>query len=375
MDINKNNIEKVFQDSFQNFEKAAGPEVWAGVKAAIGTGAGAATAATAAKAGLGIGAKIAIVAAIIGVASFSTYLFVNQDEETTQKSTELVEKPIEIEINGEIQTKKEINDNAIVETKSNVIAEVKENKISDNQRDKQLSQIETKKKEVKISTPISAENAEKTANSNSQTKKTAENTENTVSNNAAKAIDSNKEVTTNNSENSSDIKDTPTPLKAEILINKTEGNGPLDIQFNSTTSALKYEWKLNDKIISNNQRDNYRIDKVGNYQLELVITDENNKSVSSTKNISVLPTIANIFTPNGDGANDIFRIDADFDQLEVRIFDQSAKEIHNWTGSYGFWDGNRADGSIAAEGTYFYIVKYSLNGIEKNTKGAITLKR
>lgn len=383
MDTNKNNLENVFKEAFQNFEKPAGAKVWTGVKAAIGTGATAATAAAAAKSTLGIGAKVAIVAAVIGIASISTYLYVNHDNELN-KTKEIVDAtaPINTIENQEIsESPKEITtttENTIVES-SNEIQE--ENKLSNSEAQKAaISSEKVIKKSEKNSTKksnITDVKVEKSVNQNTNfSANKAETSKNEASENTNTVNNNEKAISTSTSNNEKEKKNTKAAtLLAKILLNQTEGQSPFYLQFNSNEAASSYEWRLNDKIISTNQSDQYRIDEVGNYELKLVVTDENNHTATGTEIISVSPTFANIFTPNGDGANDIFRIDGDFDKLEVHIFDKSAKEIHNWTGNYGFWDGYRADGSTAAEGTYFYTVKYSLNGIEKIKKGTITLKR
>src|SRR5262249_70986 len=55
--------------------------------------------------------------------------------------------------------------------------------------------------------------------------------------------------------------------------------------------------------------------------------------------------LMNIFTPNGDGKNDVFEIKAkNLNSLAVTIFDQSGKLVYQWNGLDGMWDGNLADG-------------------------------
>ena len=80
--------------------------------------------------------------------------------------------------------------------------------------------------------------------------------------------------------------------------------------------------------------------------------------------------VPNVITPNGDGVNDVFTI-KNIEAVEsstVLIFDRWGKKIfesHNYKND---WDGGNA-----ADGTYFYVIKYSsfLKSYEKS--GTLTI--
>jgi gliding motility-associated-like protein len=75
--------------------------------------------------------------------------------------------------------------------------------------------------------------------------------------------------------------------------------------------------------------------------------------------------VPQLFTPNGDGKNDIF-----MKGRKLIIFDRLGLQIYE--GKDG-WDGKKSDGVIAAPDTYFYIIysETESNKIEK--RGYITL--
>ena len=84
--------------------------------------------------------------------------------------------------------------------------------------------------------------------------------------------------------------------------------------------------------------------------------------------------IPNVFSPNGDGINDLFSISAGIDLIESSrfvIFDKWGGQIYD--GSE--WDGKRKS-VFVNPGVYTYIVKIKMNdGIEKRFVGSVTLIR
>lgn len=71
--------------------------------------------------------------------------------------------------------------------------------------------------------------------------------------------------------------------------------------------------------------------------------------------------IPNVFTPNGDGVNDLFRA-----EYNILSFDQITLHIYNRAGQLVFfadrpgqgWDGRTPVGAKCPGGTYFYILDY-----------------
>ncbi|MFA6277764.1 MAG: gliding motility-associated C-terminal domain-containing protein [Pedobacter sp.] len=82
--------------------------------------------------------------------------------------------------------------------------------------------------------------------------------------------------------------------------------------------------------------------------------------------------VPNVITPNGDGKNDVFKIDG----LELHpnntlsIFNRWGNEVYRSNGSYkNDWNGNGLN-----EGTYYYLLKIKeKDGSERSTTGWITL--
>lgn len=72
--------------------------------------------------------------------------------------------------------------------------------------------------------------------------------------------------------------------------------------------------------------------------------------------------IPNVFTPNGDGVNDMFEIAIACDPLSysLMIFNRWGQEVFQTSRQTDFWQGNSAIGAgdDASEGVYFYVLSY-----------------
>jgi len=85
----------------------------------------------------------------------------------------------------------------------------------------------------------------------------------------------------------------------------------------------------------------------------------------------------NAFSPNGDGLNDVFRIEnLRFDKMtEFRIFNRWGRQVFETNIPTKGWDGN-INGKPAAPDVYYYLIKLTLpDGTPKVLKGDVTLVR
>lgn len=95
----------------------------------------------------------------------------------------------------------------------------------------------------------------------------------------------------------------------------------------------------------------------------------------ATVNVSVsavsLLKVPNLFTPNGDGVNDVFEIRGldKFAQNELIIVNRWGNEVFHRTGYQNNWTGEGLN-----EGTYYYVLKVKTTEWQV-IKGYITLMR
>jgi gliding motility-associated-like protein len=68
-------------------------------------------------------------------------------------------------------------------------------------------------------------------------------------------------------------------------------------------------------------------------------------------------TVPNAFSPNGDGINDTWNIEAltTYPESSTMVFNRYGKKVYQSTGYAKAWDG-RYNGSALPEGTYYYII-------------------
>jgi gliding motility-associated-like protein len=109
--------------------------------------------------------------------------------------------------------------------------------------------------------------------------------------------------------------------------------------------------------------------EVGDFFVTLYVEDANRCFDSITKKIHVYEElkvfIPNAFTPNEDGYNDRFIVDArSLRYLNVEIFSRSGLKVYGYSGdsdrikSWEGWDGKVNNSSIEARpGIYLYIIR------------------
>jgi large repetitive protein len=91
--------------------------------------------------------------------------------------------------------------------------------------------------------------------------------------------------------------------------------------------------------------------------------------------------ISNVFSPNGDGINDIWTIpQADaFPQLEIKILNRWGAIIWSAKGAEAAkgWDGNNSNGKPHPIGTYYYVINFNVEGTNKwkPISGSVTIVR
>lgn len=117
----------------------------------------------------------------------------------------------------------------------------------------------------------------------------------------------------------------------------------------------------------------------GNYIVTLIVKNSGPCYDTLTKEICVSDEkffIADIFSPNGDGVNDmLFVRSSEAEKLEFFVFDRWGKLVFESNDVNNGWDGNYK-GKAAEAGVYFYSVKMTLSSGEKIIKkGDVTLKR
>lgn len=150
----------------------------------------------------------------------------------------------------------------------------------------------------------------------------------------------------------------------------------LDSRHNQLTCSLpaqsnvQYTWDMGDGSTETGStvQHTYTIsNSVVEYTVTLTATSIYNCKISASKTIEVVPFVPNVFSPNGDGINDVF-----MSEIDLQVFDRYGTIL--FKGNTG-WDGTYK-GRLADPDTYFYLIHYTDRNQQLQTKkGYITLVR
>ena len=123
----------------------------------------------------------------------------------------------------------------------------------------------------------------------------------------------------------------------------------------------------------------------GCYAVQAVDSSGNAGPLSTAACVDNCPRfeLPNVFSPNADGANDVFRAIWPFrhvQAIELRVFDRWGNIVFSTEDPYFKWDGIAAQSKIpCADGVYFYqctVYETRISGIAKRyLKGSLTLVR
>jgi hypothetical protein len=174
-------------------------------------------------------------------------------------------------------------------------------------------------------------------------------------------------------------------VNADFSVDPPKGEAPLEVKFtDKSIRGVKYRWEFGENKDSISELavpkpHTYYIP--GEYSVKLTVESELHCIDSMRFNkIIVDPSkldIPNVFTPDGDGLNDNFIVEAkSLRFLSVDIFSRSGMKVYSFFGdgeklrAWEGWDGNVNKSSIkASPGVYFYIIRaYGWDDVDYNTK-------
>lgn len=143
---------------------------------------------------------------------------------------------------------------------------------------------------------------------------------------------------------------------------------------NSSTNATSYVWNFGDGTTSTAQDPQHAFNFGASYNVILTAAngpcnDKDTMAVTPGALSDYFESIPNVFTPNGDGKNDCFKITskADFTLCTtVEIFNRWGNSVYKSSDSAACWDGGNAP-----DGTYFYVININ----DQKFNGSIMLVR
>ena len=180
-------------------------------------------------------------------------------------------------------------------------------------------------------------------------------------------------------------------LNADFIPDQPNGYAPHSVSFQNTSASssgngsITSVWNFGNGTsltTTNNASGSAVYNSPGTYTVMLLATKGNCKD-TVYKTIKVeIPSkleVPNIFTPNGDGSNDIFFLKtANISSVNAVIMDRWGNKVYETSSSTGniAWDGKNFNGKDCSSGVYFYIITATGKDDKKyESKGNITLMR
>jgi gliding motility-associated-like protein len=159
--------------------------------------------------------------------------------------------------------------------------------------------------------------------------------------------------------------------------NGVDNGGVINVSVKGGTAPFQYIWSHDPNLNS------AKIAGLVNGVYSVKVVDANgctgNATVEILYNNCCTPFIPNAFTPNGDGANDNYRVEykGDMDLKEMYIYNRYGQRVFSSSNVSKTWDGTFNDKKVDA-GTYFYYIRILCGNVLKKElifKGDLTLIR
>ncbi|MBC8266636.1 MAG: gliding motility-associated C-terminal domain-containing protein, partial [Flavobacteriales bacterium] len=168
---------------------------------------------------------------------------------------------------------------------------------------------------------------------------------------------------------------------------------PLKVNFSdstylSTIHPMLFTWQWPDggiELVSWDFGDpgmniSYSFTDIGENKVNLIVLNKTTAcadTIDFVIDVQGLGDITNVFSPNGDGVNDVFAFENHgMDILSVMIFNRWGQKVFETDVSSAQWDGKNLKGNDELAGTYFYVLKaQGKDGYRYEEKGAVILIR
>ncbi|MCE9539795.1 MAG: gliding motility-associated C-terminal domain-containing protein, partial [Bacteroidetes bacterium] len=175
-------------------------------------------------------------------------------------------------------------------------------------------------------------------------------------------------------------------INASGIASAYTGYAPIGVDFTNLSTGVdtsdNFLWIFDSENTATTLHASNTFAEGGNYNVALVITETTSGCIDTAfinviyENGSEL-IIPNIFTPNGDGINDVFIMNANgINTFHAVLYDRWGIKMYEWNSILGGWDGRSMGGNQASQGTYFYIIEATaFDGKEYKVHGTFQLSK
>lgn len=388
------NIEKLFKDKLSNYKADVPADVWQGLQTGLQAGAGSAASGGAA-AGASIGGKIAgaIAAAVVVAGTVAGVVFFKDDNtaqnETISQTNQQTQEPAET--NTEINpVDTEVNDDQKVDAGSeNILTD--SNKKPGNQLQKEVSSKNDDEKSGGFE-----ENPKSTSTDDQKNESKLKGNENKQENQDASVPEkpAQKEITQPGGDENVAQKIANNEFVPVTTVTPAGGTAPLVVELSSQGDLKRAKWDFGDDTpVSDEQFTTHEYTEPGTYVIHFTGQKSNGEIFTESAQITVeapitesepkeelppaLINVPNVFTPNGDGVNDVLKVTAEnASEYTLKVYNRGGQIVFESNDKNEVWDGSDKAGNSLPSGIYFYQLQVKGDdGNYYHPKGSIQLTR
>ncbi|MFB6306042.1 MAG: gliding motility-associated C-terminal domain-containing protein, partial [Flavobacteriales bacterium] len=144
-----------------------------------------------------------------------------------------------------------------------------------------------------------------------------------------------------------------------------------------TGESGNYKWNLGNGKTASGKSIQVIYSKKGKY-IATMTTGKNGCKFIDSLQLKVIDNfkLPNVFSPNNDGMNDVYKVTADaFSNYNIIIKNRWGQTIYSHKKGEPFWNGKTKAGNKADEGTYFVVFEGVRKGEKVVRKSDLTLLR
>lgn len=158
-----------------------------------------------------------------------------------------------------------------------------------------------------------------------------------------------------------EVTEAPTAVMENLPTALSMKEAVIDIDGRNSIMADSFLIKINNELIASADFLNYRFSDTGRHQVELIVFNEFECSDTSRREVLIFDefefVIPNVFTPNQDGINDEFKMQAcGVYEYEISIFNRYGEKVFESNSLNINWDGKFRDRRVSS-GVYFYTIR------------------
>jgi gliding motility-associated-like protein len=170
------------------------------------------------------------------------------------------------------------------------------------------------------------------------------------------------------------------PVTTQFVVSQDSGYIVLPVMvLNESINSESCTWFINDLEYAFSAPGTINFSEPGEYELKLVCSNSTGCYDEMSTTIKVLSDklllqIPNVFTPNGDGTNELFQVGHNaVKTFQARVFNRWGKLLYSWEDVTSGWNG-KFNNEAMPDGTYFYIINGTdIKDYAFEKKGVVTL--